>query len=51
MNRSYFYIGEAEYFLGNYEEAIKAFIQVYDYPLQTKKWINATLSKMTVDSE
>lgn len=51
MNRSYFYIGEAEYFLGNYEEAIKAFIQVYDYPLQTKKWINASLLKLSVDSE
>lgn len=47
MNRSYFYIGEAEYFLGNYEEAIKAFIQVYDYPLQTKKWINASLLKLS----
>lgn len=51
MNRSYFYIGEAEYYLGNYEEAVKAFIQVYDYPLQTSKWINASLIKLSIESD
>lgn len=50
QNRTYFYIGECEYFLGNYDEAVKAFVQVSQYfPLQTKKWINASLYKMPLE--
>lgn len=52
QNRAYFYIGECEYYLGNYDEAVKAFIQVSQYyPLQTKKWINASLYKMPLEKE
>ena len=49
QNRAYFYIGESEYFLGNYEEAVKAFIQVsHVYPLQTYRWINACMDKIEI---
>lgn len=51
MNRAYFYIGETEYYLGNYEEAVKAFIQVFDYPLQTKRWINASLLELSISED
>lgn len=50
QNRAYFYIGECEFFLGNYDDAVKAFIQVSQYfPLQTKKWLNASLYKMPLE--
>lgn len=49
QNRAYFYIGETEYFLGNYEEAVKAFIQVsHVYPMQTYRWINACMDKIEI---
>lgn len=46
LNRSYFYIGQTEYFLGNYEEAVKAFICVIGHSELTNKWINASLEKI-----
>lgn len=50
LNRSYFYLGECEYFLGNYDSAVKYFVQVSQYfPLQTKKWINETLAKIELE--
>lgn len=49
QNRAYFYIGESLYFLGQYEEAVKAFIQVsHVYPLQTYRWINACMDKIEI---
>lgn len=50
LKRAYFYIGESEYYLGNYEEAVKAFIQVSnEYPLQTYPWINECMNKIEIE--
>ena len=50
QNRAFFYIGEAQYFLGNYEDSAKAFAQISQvYPLQTKKWINNVLDRLVIE--
>ncbi|MCQ2575344.1 MAG: hypothetical protein MJ162_01275 [Treponema sp.] len=50
ISRAIFYIGEAEYFTGNYEEAVKYFVQLQQtYPLLTTKWINASLDKIMIN--
>lgn len=49
QNRAYFYIGESEYFTGNYENALRYFIQVSNiYPDQAKKWIYASVDKLQI---
>lgn len=46
-NRVYFYIGESEYMLGEYQKAIKSFIKVQNiFPTLTKKWINSALDRI-----
>ncbi len=46
-NRAYFYIGESEYFLGNYENAVKYFIKVEQaFPVLCKKWLDSALSRI-----
>jgi len=43
-NRANFYLGEANYFLGNYSEAVRIFIRIEkDYPVICKKWIDSSL--------
>ncbi|MBR5647157.1 MAG: hypothetical protein IKX23_11005 [Treponema sp.] len=50
QNRAFFYIGEAQYFLADYEASAKAFAQVSQvYPLQTRKWINNVLDKLVIE--
>lgn len=46
-NRTYFYIGESQYLIGNYAEAVKTFVRVEkEYPALTKKWIDSALDHM-----
>ncbi|MCR4899762.1 MAG: tetratricopeptide repeat protein [Treponema sp.] len=48
-NRVYFYIGEAYFFTGDFEEAAKYFVKVaQQYPLQTKIWMNYTLDRIAI---
>ena len=48
-NRVYFYIAEAYFFTGDFEEAAKYFVKVaHVYPLQTKIWINYTLDRIAI---
>lgn len=45
--RIYFYIGEAEYLSGNYEQAVKSFVKVQqDFPDLTKKWVDSALDRI-----
>ena len=45
--RTTFYLAEAMYYTNDYNNAVRTFLQVYDdYPLQSKKWIDATLDEM-----
>lgn len=47
QNRAIFYLGEAYYLLGDYEEAVRSFIKLqYVYPTLTKKWIDASLDNI-----
>ncbi len=49
--RAIFYLGESEYYTKNYSDAVRTFLLVYDeYPVQAKKWIDATLDEMKVQS-
>ncbi len=44
QNRAYFYLGEAQFFSGEYEESVKTFVKISQiYPQQTKKWIDTAL--------
>ena len=46
-NRAFFYMGEAEYFLGHYENAVKTFVKVEaTYPVLVKKWLDASLDSI-----
>ncbi len=47
QNRAYFYLGEALYYTGDYEESVRTFVKVSQiYPQQTKKWINSALDRI-----
>lgn len=47
VERTYFYIGETYFFLGNYEEAIKYFIKTQlTFPILSKKWISESLDRL-----
>ncbi|MBO4859845.1 MAG: hypothetical protein J5527_15125 [Treponema sp.] len=49
QNRTYFYMAEAQFFIGQYDEAVKNFINASSaYPQLTKKWINLSLDKLKV---
>lgn len=49
QNRAYFYMAEALFFTGHYDDAVKNFIVVANaFPQQTKKWINIALDKMII---
>ena len=46
-NRASFYLGEAQYFNHNYEEAVRSFVKVQQaYPTLSKRWIEASLDKI-----
>lgn len=46
--RARFYLGEARYFLGNYSEALEAFLLTRDaYPAKAAEWIQKTLKKLS----
>lgn len=48
--RAIFYLGESEYYTKNYSDAVRIFLLVYDdYPVQAKKWIDATLDEMQTE--
>ena len=47
LNRTYFYMAEAQFFIGQYDEAVKNFIYVQEaFPQLTKKWINYSLDML-----
>lgn len=46
QNRAYFYLGEAQYFSGKYEEAVRSFVKVQAaYPTLAKKWLDSSLDR------
>ena len=46
-NRSYFYLGEAQYFNKNYEDAVRSFVKVQGvYPTLSQKWLEASLDRI-----
>ena len=46
-NRAYFYLGESEYFSGNYEDAVRNFVRIQqEYPTLSKKWLEASLDRI-----
>ena len=46
-NRAYFYLGEAQYFNKNYEEAVRNFVKVQGvYPTLSQKWLEASLDRI-----
>lgn len=46
-NRIYFYIGESEYMLGEYRNAVKTFVRVQDiFPTLARKWIDSALDRI-----
>lgn len=48
--RAVFYLGESEYYTKDYSTAVRTFLLVYDeYPVQAKKWIDATLDEMQTE--
>lgn len=46
-NRTYFYLGEAQYMMGHYEDAVKTFVKLENvYPVLIKKWLNSSLDRL-----
>ena len=46
-NRAYFYLGESQYFSGNYEEAVRSFVRIQQvFPTLSKKWLEASLDRI-----
>lgn len=46
-NRAYFYMGESEYLLGHYENAVRIFVQIeHAYPILAKKWLESALDRI-----
>lgn len=46
-NRAYFYLGEAQYFNRNYEEAVRNFVKTQQaFPTLSKKWLEASLDRI-----
>ena len=43
-NRAYFYLGQSQYLMGQYEKAVRTFVRLEDvYPVLVKKWLNSSL--------
>ena len=46
-NRAFFYLGEAQYFNKNYEEAVRSFVKIqHAFPTIAKKWLEASLDRI-----
>ena len=46
-NRASFYLGEAQYFNKNYEDAVRSFVKVQGiYPTLSQKWLEASLDRI-----
>jgi len=46
-NRAYFYLGESQYMLGQYQNGIKTFVRIEGvYPELAKKWIDNSLDQL-----
>ena len=46
-NRACFYLGEAQYFNHNYEDAVRSFVKVQqEFPTLSKKWLEASLDRI-----
>lgn len=46
-NRAYFYLGEAQYYNKNYEEAVRSFVKIQAaFPTISKKWLEASLDRI-----
>lgn len=51
-NRAVFYLGESNYFVGNYKTALTMFLYTEDaFPQISKKWINSTLDFYEIPSD
>lgn len=49
-NRARFYLGEAYYFMADYQTASKNFIMVYDiFPSVARKWLVSSLDMMQLE--
>lgn len=47
LNRALFYLGQSQYMLGKYDDAVHTFVKLQgQYPELTKKWIDYSLDKM-----
>lgn len=47
-NRALFYLGESEYLLGHYDEAVRLFVKVQNiYPVISKKWLDSSLTNIS----
>lgn len=46
-NRAYFYLGECEYYMDDFNKAIMYFVKVESiYPIQSKRWIDSSLDNL-----
>ena len=46
-NRAYFYLGESQYFLRSYEDAVRSFVKVQAaFPTVSKKWLEDSLDRI-----
>lgn len=51
-NRAYFYLGECNYFMGNYKISLSYFLKVEDkYPILCKRWITSVLSLYNIPEQ
>lgn len=47
-NRAIFYLGESEYLLGHYDNAVRSFVKVQNvYPVISKKWLDSALTNIS----
>lgn len=50
QNRALFYLGEAQYFAGFYEDSVKSFLKVENiYPALSNKWISSAIEKVEIN--
>ena len=46
-NRALFYLGQSQYMLGHFEDAVRSFVKLQSiYPDLTQKWIDASLDNL-----
>ena len=50
-DRAYFYLGQCQYFSGNFKDAVMSFLKIQDeYPNLTRKWIDSSLDLISVSN-